>query len=134
MNVIERNIRFLFRKMVLPILKYYPIVMNAFILLIFAEYMVGEYTISTFFDPIFGYSLIIGIFLIGLSYEKKFCCWHRMLIGNMIFNSTLVFFDALNYPIHVLIFIFTSVSAFTLLLSILMLYKNGWFTKEKKLV
>ena len=131
MTKTEKHITISFRRAVLPILKYYPILMNAMMLYIMVEYMIGEYVFSLLADSVFGYSILISILLIGLSYERKFCAWHRLLILNMFFNSVLATFDFFGIDVHLSFFLLSVLTAFTLLFSFIMLYNHGWFTKNK---
>lgn len=130
MKDVQRHIALAFKRLILPILKYYPIIMNVFLLIIFFESFAGDYTLSSYCDPFLGYSLIVAVLLLSLSFERKFCAWHRLLILNMIFNMGLVAVDFYGYAVGYFYFILSVFTAMILVLSIIMLYKYGWFAKN----
>lgn len=121
------------RKLILAIIKYYPILMNFIICIIFGEYLFSDnYDISNFLKPIFGYSLLISLLFLLLSIDKRFCWWHRLLICNMVANNLMSMFDKCGVDVPIFFYILSVVSAISLVLSTFMIIKYG-FTKKRKL-
>jgi len=121
------------RKSILAIINFYPILMNFIICVIFGEYLFSEnYDISNFLKPFIGYSLLISLFFLLLSIEKRFCWWHRLLIYNMIANNTMSIFNKCGVDVPILFYLLSVVSAISLVLSTFMIIKYG-FTKKRKL-
>ena len=111
------------RKLELEIIKYFPILGNLFFLLIFFEFWINNgYLISSFCEPYFGYSLLISLFFLVLSLNRRFCIWHKLLICNMIFNNIL----SITEFNHTLEFIISSVCALVFILSTVLIFAHGF--------
>lgn len=110
-------------------IKYFPILMNFIIVIIFIENLIGKYFLSELLDPIFGYSLFVAIFFLSCSISKRFCIWHTLLCFNMVFNMILLLISN-SYEIPDICFLFSVSTSLTLILSIIMLLKYG-FSKSK---
>ena len=91
-----------------------------------------EINITDFTYPIFGHSLYFNLLLLFLSIKMRFCLWHQILIGNMIFAITLEWIDV-NFSIFEEIITFVqiilSVSTISAILSLFYLNKHGIFEK-----
>lgn len=71
-------------RVVVNIIKYYPVVMNIYLLIAMGLYLLDiDINISKYIYTILGQSFITNIILYYLSVKFKLCEWHRILIINM---------------------------------------------------
>lgn len=112
----------------LLLIKYYPVVMQFIVFLNFLDYYILGGSVTNWFYPVFGHSLIFDILLLYFSRVFKFCAWHRLLIWNLILNITtewvIINFNLNNY-LHIIMDISLLVSIFLCVLSYLLKIRNN---------
>ena len=102
--------------------------MQFIVFLNFLDYYIWGGSVTNWFYPVFGHSLIFDILLLYFSRVFKFCAWHRLLIWNLILNITtewvIINFNLNNY-LHIIMDISLLVSIFLCVLSYLLKIKNN---------
>lgn len=119
---------------VVRIVKFWPIVTNLIVLL--ALYMsILDISISKFTYPIFGHSLLIDICFLIMSYKMHFCFWHKLLIYNLIAIILIEWIDVNIFSFEYMIYIRTllALSCYSILTSIILYFRYGWFKKSVKI-
>lgn len=112
-------------KTVISLIKYIPIVINLYIILIMSDILTSE------LYPFFGQSFLFNGFLLVCSFAFRFCLWHRILIFSMSLCLFLEFLQncgmLINNFEHICI-TFTVVAMFA---STLLIYLYGCYVKKK---
>lgn len=111
------------KKVNILIIKWFPILMNIFILCTGIEVLFNIDLKTQYAYTTLGYSFVILCLLFGLSLEKKFCLWHRLLLYNMFFTLVLETINLFGVIIPCSIYLLTIVTALTLVTSIILLNK-----------
>ena len=115
------------------IIKYYPVILNLYILIISALQLLGiNVYIDEYIYTFIGQSFILNLLIAILSKKFRFCLWHRLLIYNMSF--CLLLETLYNYGIEInnstcIIAISTIITIF---ISIFIFSKNGTYEKSDK--
>lgn len=98
-------------KSVINIIKYYPVVMNVYILITMVICMIGfDINISHYTYTFIGQSFITNIILYFFSIKFKMCAWHRILIINMticLLLETLHNFNLIKWEYSYLVVVLT---------------------------
>ena len=119
-------------KIAIKIIKYYPIIVNIYILLGMLTYVSGvPINGNQYVYTFIGQSFITKILLILLSHKLHFCVWHRLLIYNMSF--CLLLETIFNFGICInnysyIVIISTIISIF---IAILIFRKHGTYSQKK---
>jgi len=118
--------------MILRLIKYYPILLNIYILFSILLYF-GDVcdNISYYSYTFLGQSFYLNLLVLLLSFKFRFCIWHRLLIYNMSFCLSLETIH--NYGVNVSnhIYIVVSVTVITIFMAIVIYIKHGTFNKKK---
>ena len=117
--------------LVVRLIKYYPIILNLYILLLSALQLLG---VSVSFDGMIytfiGQSFILNILILILSKKFRFCLWHRLLIYNMSFCLLLETLYNFGIEVKNSTYIVVISTIITIFVSILIFKKKG--THEPK--
>lgn len=119
-------------RVVITIIKYYPIIVNVYILMSMLTYVSGmPINGNQYVYTFIGQSFITNILLILLSHKLSFCVWHRLLIYNMSF--CLLLETIFNFGICInnysyIVIISTIISIF---IAILIFRKHGTYSQKK---
>ncbi len=117
---------------IIKLIKYYPIVLNAYILIIMSLYTIGfNFNICKYLYTFIGQSFIYNAILLYFSFKFKFCVWHRLLIYNMSF--CLLLETIFNFGICInnysyIVIISTIISIF---IAILIFRRNVTYSQKK---
>lgn len=118
--------------MILRLIKYYPIIMNIYILASISMSFIGiSYDSAYYLYTFLGQSFYLNLLVLLLSFKFRFCIWHRLLIYNMSFCLLLETIH--NYGVNVSnhIYIVVSVTVITIFMAIIIYIKHGTFNKKK---
>ena len=118
--------------MILRLIKYYPILLNIYILVSILLYFGGVCDNISYYSYTFlGQSFYLNLLVLLLSFKFRFCFWHRLLIYNMSFCLLLETIH--NYGVNVSnhIYIVVSVTVITIFMAIIIYIKHGTFNKKK---
>ena len=117
---------------IIKLIKYYPILLNAYILMTMSFYLIGyNLCIEKYFYTFIGQSFIYNAILLYFSFKFKFCVWHRLLIYNMTFCLLLETITNLGFKLNNYAYIVVISTILTIFVSILIFLKHGTFNKEK---
>jgi hypothetical protein len=114
--------------LLVKLVKYYPIVMNLFIIFIMIGYYNGIK--QPILYPFIGQSFYTNTLILILSHKLHFCLWNRILIYSM---SFVLFLETIyNYGVNVnyYLYICTIISISALITATLLYYKNGCYTNR----
>ena len=117
---------------IVTLVKYYPIILNVYILIITIFYELdSNCSIFKFIYPIIGQSFYVDILVLLLSFKLKFCIWHRILIANMML--CLAIETLTNYNIYIKndVYIMIISTIITIFMSLLIFRKHGTFGTTK---
>ncbi len=115
-------------KLLIKLVKYYPIIMNILIVFMMVGYYLRIEQILLY--PYIGQSFYLNTILLILSYHLKFCTWHRILIYSMSFVLLLETISQYGVNINYYLYICTIVSITALITATLLYYKNGCYTNR----
>ncbi len=116
----------------IKLVKYYPILVNIYILIIMLTYVSGiRINVSTYLYTYIGQSFYVDILVLLLSFKLKFCIWHRILIANMML--CLAIETLTNYNIYIKndVYIMIISTIITIFIALLIFRKNGTFSTKK---
>ena len=116
----------------IKLIKYYPILVNLYVLLGMLIYVSGiRINVSTYLYTYIGHSFYVDIILILLSIVFRFCLWHRLLIGNMML--CLAIETLTNYNIYIKndVYIMIISTIITIFIALLIFRKHGTFSTKK---
>ena len=117
---------------IIKLIKYYPILLNAYILITMILYIIGyNLSIYKYFYTIIGQSFIYNAMLLYFSFKFKFCIWHRLLIYNMSFCLLLEAITKYGIKINNYAYIVVISTILTIFVSIIIFRRHGTFNKEK---
>ena len=117
---------------ILKLIKYYPILLNAYILVIMSFYIIGYHiNISCYLSTLIGQSFIYNAMLLYFSFKFKFCVWHRLLIYNMTFCLLLETLTNFGIKLNNYAYIVVISTILTIFVSIIIFKRHGTFNKEK---
>ena len=116
----------------LKLIKYYPILVNIYILIIMLTYVSGIHiNVSAYLYTYIGHSFYVDAVFILLSIVFKFCVWHRILIANMML--CLAIETLTNYNIYIKndVYIMIISTIITIFISLFIFRKHGTFSTTK---
>ena len=117
---------------IIKLIKYYPILLNAYILITMSFYLIGyKFCIEQYFYTLIGQSFIYNAMLIFFSFKFKFCVWHRLLIYNMTFCLLLETLTNFGFKLNNYAYIVVISTILTIFVSIIIFKRHGTFNKEK---
>ena len=117
---------------IIKLIKYYPILLNAYILMTMSFYLIGyNLCIEKYFYTFIGQSFIYNAMLLYFSFKFKFCVWHRLLIYNMTFCLLLETITNFGIKLNNYAYIVVISTILTIFVSIIIFHKHGTFNKEK---
>ena len=106
-------------KTIVEIIRYYPILVNAFIAYSCFEYMYLDCDFTLVIYPLIGQSFMINALLFLLSYKYKFCLWHRLMLLNMSFALLLEWFNNMGIEINYNFFLVMISTSITFILTLI---------------
>ena len=116
----------------LKLIKYYPILVNLYVLLGMLIYVSGiRINVSTYLYTYIGHSFYVDIILILLSIVFIFCVWHRLLIGNMMLCLAIETLTNYNVYIKNDVYIMIISTIITIFISLFIFRKHGTFSTKK---
>ena len=116
----------------IKLVKYYPILVNIYILIIMLTYVSGiRINVSTYLYTYIGHSFYVDIVLILLSIVFRFCVWHRILIANMMLCLAIETLTNHNIYIKNDVYIMIISTIITIFMSLLIFRKHGTFGTTK---
>lgn len=119
------------KKASLALIKYYPIIMNLYILIYGSlVYFFNINDVSIFIYTYIGQSFMANVLFLLLSKQLLFCFWHRLLIYNMSFVLFLETISNFGIKIKNDILIDVLITAFALLISAYLYNKHGCSKKK----
>ena len=119
-------------KIAIKIIKYYPIIVNIYILLGMLTYVSGmPINGNQYVYTFIGQSFITNILLILLSHKLSFCVWHRLLIYNMSFCLLLETIFNFGICINNYSYIVIISTILTIFVSIIIFRRHGTFNKKE---
>lgn len=110
-------------KLLIKLVKYYPIIVNISIVLMMIEWYFTKENILLY--PYIGQSFYLNSIILILSHNLKFCTWHRILIYSMSFVLFLETISRYGVNINYYLYICIVVSILALTTSTILYYKNG---------
>ena len=116
----------------IKLVKYYPILVNIYILIIMITYVSGvRINVSSYLYTYIGHSFYVDAVFILLSIVFKFCVWHRLLIGNMML--CLVIETLTNHNIYIKndVYIMIISTIITIFIALITFSKHGTFSTKK---
>lgn len=116
---------------IVQLIKYYPIILNVYILVIMLLYVLGfSCAIFKYVYPFIGQSFYINILVLSLSFKFRFCLWHRLLIYNM--SLCLLLETLYNYGLSInnYAYIVIITTIITIFIAILIFRKHGTFNAK----
>lgn len=116
----------------IKLVKYYPILVNIYILIIMLTYVSGiRINVSTYLYTYIGHSFYVDAVFIILSIVFRFCVWHRILISNMML--CLAIETLTNYNIYIKndVYIMIISTIITIFIALLIFRKHGTFGTTK---
>ena len=116
----------------LQLIKYYPILVNLYVLLGMLIYVSGiRINVSTYLYTYIGHSFYVDAVFILLSIIFRFCVWHRILIANMML--CLAIETLTNYNIYIKndVYIMIISTIITIFIALLIFRKHGTFGTTK---
>lgn len=117
---------------VIKLIKYYPIIVNLYILVTMGLYIFNIYYPFGFYCYTFlGQSFYLNVLILLLSIKFRFCIWHRLLIYNMSFCLLLetIHNYGINISNHIYIVVLSTI--ITIFMAIILFIKHGTFNKKK---
>jgi len=118
------------KRALICLVKYYPIIMNLYIVFIMLGSNFGIENPKLY--PLIGQSFYINLILFILSRNLRFCYWHRLLIISM--SLVLLLETLYNFGIHInyYIYICLIISVLSLILSTIIAIKENGLHKKKE--
>ena len=117
---------------IIKLIKYYPILLNAYILTTMNFYLIGyNLCIEKYFYTFIGQSFIYNAILLYFSFKFKFCIWHRLLIYNMSFCLLLEAITKYGIKINNYAYIVVISTILTIFVSIIIFKRHGTFNKKE---
>ena len=116
----------------IKLVKYYPILVNIYILIIMLTYVSGvRINVSDYSYTYIGHSFYVDAVFILLSIVFKFCVWHRLLIANMML--CLVIETLTNHNIYIKndVYIMIISTIITIFIALITFRKHGTFSTKK---
>ena len=116
------------RRIMIDCLKFYPIIINTYIIIVMFLYLIG---IKISLYDIFGQSYMFNLLLLTSSYVFSFCLWHRILIYSM--TSVLILETATNFGLKIgnYPYLCILIVLLSIILSSILYYKNGCYCEKK---
>lgn len=116
----------------LQLIKYYPILVNLYILLGMLIYVSGVHiNVSAYLYTYIGHSFYVDIVVLLLSLKLKFCVWHRILIANMMICLAIETLTNHNIYIKNDVYIMIISTIITIFIALLIFRKHGTFGTTK---
>ena len=116
----------------IKLVKYYPILVNIYILIIMLTYVSGiRINVSTYSYTYIGHSFYIDAVFILLSIVFRFCVWHKILIGNMVLCLAIETLTNYNVSIKNDVYIMIISTIITIFIALLIFRKHGTFSTKK---
>ena len=116
----------------IKLVKYYPILVNIYILIIMLTYVSGiRINVSTYLYTYIGHSFYVDAVFILLSIVFRFCVWHRILIANMVLCLAIETLTNHNVYIKNDMYIMIISTIITIFMSLLIFRKHGTFGTTK---
>jgi len=109
-------------------IKFYPIVINIYILIIM---VLATFGIRISLYDVFGQSYAMNFLLFSGSIIFSFCLWHRLLIVSMTSILCMESLYRLGLKIESYSYICVLIVLFTIVLSSILYYKNGCYHENK---
>lgn len=113
-------------------IKYYPIIINLYILILMVFYVLGFHVdLNRFLYVALGHGLYANFIIFGISKIFKFCIWHRLLLINM--SSCLILEGLRQYGFNInnLPYIVVISTILTIFVSIIIFRRHGTFNKKE---
>ena len=116
----------------IKLVKYYPILVNIYILIIMLTYVSGvRINVSTYLYTYIGHSFYVDILVLLLSLKLRFCVWHRLLIANMMLCLGIETLTNYNIYIKNDVYIMIISTIITIFIALLIFRKHGTFSTKK---
>lgn len=116
----------------IKLVKYYPILVNIYILIIMLTYVSGiRINVSAYLYTYIGHSFYVDAVFIILSIVFRFCVWHRILIANMMLCLAIETLTNHNIYIKNDVYIMIISTIITIFMSLLIFRKHGTFGTTK---
>ena len=116
----------------LQLIKYYPILVNLYVLLGMLIYVSGvRINVSTYLYTYIGHSFYVDILVMLLSLKLKFCVWHRILIANMMLCLAIETLTNYNVYIKNDVYIMIISTIITIFIALFIFRKHGTFGTTK---
>ena len=116
----------------IKLIKYYPILVNIYILIIMLTYVSGvRINVSAYSYTYIGHSFYVDIVLILLSIVFRFCVWHRILIANMMLCLAIETLTNHNVYIKNDMYIMIISTIITIFIAVFIFSKHGTFGTTK---
>ena len=116
----------------IKLVKYYPILVNIYILIIMLTYVSGvRINVSTYLYTYIGHSFYVDAVFILLSIVFKFCVWHRLLIVNMMLCLAIETLTNYNIYIKNYVYIMIISTIITIFIALITFRKHGTFSTKK---
>ena len=116
----------------IKLVKYYPILVNIYILIIMLTYVSGvRINVSTYLYIYIGHSFYVDAVFILLSIVFKFCVWHRLIIGNMMLCLAIETLTNHNIYIKNDVYIMIISTIITIFIALITFRKHGTFGTKK---
>ena len=116
----------------LQLIKYYPILVNLYVLLGMLIYVSGiRINVSDYLYTYIGHSFYVDIVVLLLSLKLKFCVWHRILIANMMICLAIETLTNYNVYIKNDVYIMIISTIITIFIALLIFRKHGTFGTTK---
>jgi len=116
------------RKTLINCLKFYPIIINLYIIIVMSLYMF-EIKLSAY--EVFGQSFMFNFLLLIGSFVFSFCAWHRILIYSMTLILLLETMYSIGLRIANYSYLCILIVLFSIILSSILYYKNGCYKKKE---
>ena len=116
---------------IVRLIKYYPILINLYLLIGMSLYVSGFYVpFGNYIYTFFGQSFYINVLVLSLSFKFRFCIWHRLLIYNM--SLCLLLETLYNYGLSInnYAYIVIITTIITIFIAILIFRKHGTFNAK----
>jgi len=117
------------RKLLIKLIKYYPVVMNVYISFMMVGY-INNLIIKDFAYTFIGQSFYINIILFILSLNLRFCLWHRILIVSMSLVLSIETFYNFGYELNYYLYICAAISIIALITFVILITANGRIYKR----
>lgn len=119
-------------KFLISEVKYYPIVINIYILTLMILYVLDiPVNLNRFLYIPLGHGLYANLIIFGMSKMFRFCVWHRLLLINMSACLMLEGLRQYNFNINNLPYIVIISTIISIFIAIIILRKYGTYSKKK---